>query len=63
VGAHSSLGDAQAAGDLGVGVPGSQQAQQVLLPGGEPGHRVTAPLRVQAGAYIGARISPGCPMC
>jgi hypothetical protein len=49
VGAHGSLGDAEAAGDLGVGVPGRQQAQQVVLPGGEPGDRVAAPLGVQVG--------------
>ena len=33
VGAHGSLGDAQAARDLAVGVPGRQQPQQVALPG------------------------------
>jgi hypothetical protein len=49
VGAHGSLGDAQPAGDLGVGVAGGQQAQQVLLPGGEPGNGVAAALGVQVG--------------
>ena len=34
VGAHGSLGDAEAAGDLGVGVPGGQQPQQVASAGG-----------------------------
>jgi hypothetical protein len=49
VGAHGSLGDAQPPGDLAVGVPGRQQAQQLVLPGGEPGNRMAAPLGVQAG--------------
>ena len=33
VGAHGSLGYAEAAGDLGVSVPGGEQAQQVPVPG------------------------------
>jgi hypothetical protein len=33
VGTHGSLGYAEAAGDLGVGVPGGQQVQQIFLPG------------------------------
>ena len=42
VGAHGSLGDAQPPGDLGVGVPGGQQAQQLVLPPGEPGDGMAA---------------------
>ena len=49
VGAHGSLGDAEPPGDLGVGVPGGQQAQQVILAGGEPGDWVAAPFGVQVG--------------
>jgi hypothetical protein len=49
VGAHGSLRYAQTAGDLGVGVPGGQQVQQVFLPRGEPGHRMAAPLGIQKG--------------
>ena len=49
VGAHGSLGYAQAAGDLGVGVPGGDQAQQVFLPGGELGDRVAAAFGVEVG--------------
>jgi hypothetical protein len=49
VGAHGSLGNAQAAGDLGVGVPGGHQAQQLPLPGGEPGDGIAAPLGIQEG--------------
>ena len=30
-------------------MPGRQQAHQVVLPGGEPGDRMAAPLGVQAG--------------
>ena len=37
VGAHGPLGDAEAAGDLGVGVPGGDQVQQFPLAGGELG--------------------------
>ena len=33
VGAHGSLGYAEEAGDLGVGVPGRDQLQQAGLPG------------------------------
>ena len=40
---------AQAAGDLGVGVPGGDQVQQVPVPGGERGGRVTAALGVEVG--------------
>jgi hypothetical protein len=40
--AHSSLGYAQAAGDLGVGVPGGEQAQQFPVPTGELRDRAAA---------------------
>src|ERR1700722_7689523 len=46
VGAHGSLGYAQAAGDLGLGVPGGDQVQQFLLPGCELGGGVAAALGV-----------------
>ena len=49
VGAHGCLGDAQAAGDLGVGVPGGDQVQQVPVPGGELRGRVAAALGVEVG--------------
>src|SRR5262249_47867758 len=49
VGAHGCLGDAQAAGDLGVGVPGGDQVQQVPVPRGEPGGGVAAALGVEVG--------------
>src|SRR5580693_1802805 len=49
VGAYGSLSHAQAAADLGVGVPGGQQAQQLPLPGGEPGDGIAAPLGLQVG--------------
>jgi hypothetical protein len=49
VGADGSLGYAQAAGDLGVGVPGGDQVQQFPLPDGEPGGWVAAPLGVEVG--------------
>src|ERR1700678_1396297 len=47
VGAHGSLGYAQAAGDLGVGVPGGDQVQQLLLPGCELGGGVATALGVE----------------
>ena len=47
VGAHCSVGNAEPAGDLGVGVPGGQQAQHVPLPGGEPGDGAAAALVIQ----------------
>ena len=47
--AHGCLGYAQAAGDLGIGVPGGDQAQQVPVPGGEPGGWVAAALSVEVG--------------
>src|SRR6266487_1538377 len=49
VGAHGSLGDDEKAGDLGVGVPGGEQVQQVLLPGGELGVGVAAAFGVEVG--------------
>ena len=49
VSAHCSLGYTQAAGDLGVGVPGGDQVQQFLLPGGEPRGRVAAAFGVEVG--------------
>jgi hypothetical protein len=50
VGAHGGLGHAEAAGDLGVGVPGSDQLQQFPLPGGE--------LRSGMAAAFGVQVSP-----
>jgi hypothetical protein len=47
VGAHGGLGQAEAAGDLGVGVPGGDQVQQFPLPRGEPGSGVAAAFGVQ----------------
>jgi hypothetical protein len=44
VGAHGSLGQAEAAGDLGVGMPDGNQVQQVPVSGGEPGNGVAAAL-------------------
>ena len=49
MGAHGSLGYAQAAGDLGVGVAGGDQVQQFPVPGGEPGGWVAAALGVEVG--------------
>jgi hypothetical protein len=49
VGAHGSLGYAKAAGDLGIGVPGGEQAQQVPVPGGQRGDRVAAAFGVHIG--------------
>ena len=49
MGAHGALGYAQAAGDLGVGVPGGEQVQQFPVPGREPGRRVAAALGVAVG--------------
>ena len=46
---HGSLGNPEAAGDLGIGVPGGDQVQQFLLPRGQPGDRVAAPLGVEVG--------------
>jgi hypothetical protein len=39
----------EAAGDLGVGVPGGDQVQQVFLPGGELGDGVAAVFGVEVG--------------
>jgi hypothetical protein len=47
--AHSSLGQAQLAGDLGVGPPGGDEEQQFPLPVGELGPVAAALLRVQIG--------------
>jgi hypothetical protein len=52
VGAHGSLGYAEAAGDLGVGVPGGDQVQQFPVPGGEPGRRMAAALGVKVGITL-----------
>ena len=49
VGAHGSLGNAQAPGDLGVGVPGGDQVQQFPLPACELGDWVAAALGVAVG--------------
>jgi hypothetical protein len=49
VGAHGSLGDAEPPGDLAVGVPGRQQARQVVLAGGEPGYGVAAAFGIHVG--------------
>src|SRR5580704_15606152 len=49
VGAHGSLGYAEAAGDLGVGVPGGDQVQHAPVPGGELGGGVAAALGVEVG--------------
>jgi len=48
-GAHGSLGNAEAAGDLTVGVPGGDQVQQFPLSGGELGDWVAAALGVEVG--------------
>ena len=56
VGAHGSLGNAQAAGDLGVGVPGGDQVQQFPLPVCELGGWVAAALGVEVGlVQVGAQ--------
>ena len=47
VGAHGGLGHAEGAGNLGVGMPGSDQVQQFPLPGGELGSGVAAAFGVQ----------------
>jgi hypothetical protein len=47
--AYGCLGDAEAPSDLGVGVPGGDQVQQLGLPGGELGDGVAAPLGIQEG--------------
>lgn len=49
VGAHGALRQVQAPGDLGIGVPARDQAQQVRLPRGEPGPLGAAALGVQVG--------------
>jgi hypothetical protein len=41
--------DAKEAGDLGIGVAGCEQAQQVPVPGGELGDRVAAAFGVEIG--------------
>src|SRR5262249_49098421 len=47
--AHGSLGYAQAAGDLGVSVPGGEQGQEFPVPGGDAGDWVAAALGVEVG--------------
>src|SRR6516165_6219297 len=47
VGAHGGLGQTEAAGDLGVGVPGGDQVQQFPLPGSELDSGVAAAFGVQ----------------
>ena len=49
VATYGSLGNAESAGDLSVGVPGGEPAQQVLLPRGEPGSGTTEPFGVEVG--------------
>ena len=47
--AFGRVGGPEAAGDLGIGVPGGDQVQQFLLPRGQSGGGMTAPLGVQVG--------------
>ena len=47
--AHSSLGQAQVAGDLGVGAPSGHQAQQFPLAGGQFGGASAALLGLKVG--------------
>src|SRR4029077_1856289 len=49
VGAYGAFGQAEAAGDLGVSVPGRNQLQQVPVPRGEPGDGMAAAFGVQVG--------------
>ena len=54
--AHGSLGHADPAGDLAVGVPGGDQVQQFPVPGGELRCAATAALRVNIGlVQVGAQ--------
>jgi len=53
------LGHVEAPGDLGVGMPSGDQAQQFPLPGGEPGDGVAAAFGVQVGlVQVGAQQRP-----
>jgi|RhiMetdeSRZDD1v2_1073273.scaffolds.fasta_scaffold1217049_1 hypothetical protein len=56
VGAHGSLGYAEPTSDLGIRVPGGDQAQQLPMPGRQPRDGAAAALGVQVGlVQVGAQ--------
>jgi hypothetical protein len=49
MGTNGPLGQSQLAGDLGVGVPGGNEAQEIPMPGSELGNGAASTFRIEIG--------------